>query len=111
MPARNYFTLAVLVIASACAKSPESISASYVADEKYTSRTCQQMLAEYARVSDLLIAASNQQSAARTSDTVGVLLIGLPLGSMGGDDVEVKVAQLKGEQEAIRRAMGIKRCA
>lgn len=43
-----------------------------------------------------LEALSKQQNKAATNDAVGVALIGLPLGSMSGGDVETEIALLKG---------------
>lgn len=41
---------------------------------------------------------------------VGVILIGLPVPSMSGDNIAPEIARLKGEQEAFRKAMALKEC-
>ncbi|WP_281405000.1 hypothetical protein [Nitratireductor sp. XY-223] len=43
------------------------------------------------------------------NDVVGVILIGLPVSSLSGDNIAPQIARLKGEKEAIRQAQ-IKRC-
>jgi hypothetical protein len=54
---------------------------------------------------------STQQRHARTNDTVGVIFLGLPVSSLSGDNIAPEIARLKGENEAIIRAMRIKSCA
>ncbi len=54
--------------------------------------------------------AANLQNQARTGDTVGVLLIGLPMASMTGQNVAPEVARLKGEHEAVYKAAIEKGC-
>ncbi len=100
---------AAIVLAS-CAKAPESISASYISDVGYQQYTCDQLGSEMSRLSSALALASAQQEKARTNDVVGVILIGLPVSSMSGDNIAPEIARLKGEQEAVRRAAMIKRC-
>ena len=78
-------TLLFLFIA-ACAKSPESIAPSYISDVGYQSWQCKQLAEEDQRLAGALATASTQQKNARTNDTVGVLLIGLPVSSMSGDN-------------------------
>jgi len=101
--------VAALFIAS-CAKAPESISASYISDVGYQQYTCDQLGSEAGRLSSALATASAQQEKARTNDAVGVILIGLPVSSMSGDNIAPEIARLKGEQDAVRRAAMIKRC-
>ena len=105
----------VLVAAAAgllasCAKAPESISASYISDVGSQQYTCDQLGSESSRLSSALATASTQQEKARTNDVMGVILIGLPVSSMSGDNIAPEIARLKGEQEAVRRAAMIKRC-
>lgn len=42
---------------------------------------------------------------------VGVILIGLPVSSLSGDNIAPEIARLKGEQEAVRKAMVLKNCS
>ena len=106
----HWATLALLML-TACAKSPESIAPSYISDVGYQSWSCAQLAGEQMRLSQALATASTQQRNARTHDTVGVIFLGLPVSSMSGDNIAPEIARLKGENEAIIRAMRIKGCA
>lgn len=97
-------------VLSGCAKDPESIAPSYVSEVGYRSWSCQQLGEESARVGEALTRASAQQSNARTNDIVGVVLIGLPVSSLSGDNIAPEVARLKGEQETLRKVMITKNC-
>jgi hypothetical protein len=105
-------TAIVLAFAAlaACAKSPESIAPSYVSEVGYRSWSCNQLAEERGHLSAALAQASTQQEQARTNDTVGVILLGLPVSSMSGDNIAPEVARLKGETEAVRKAMITKGC-
>jgi hypothetical protein len=95
---------------AACAAAPESIPASYVSEVTYQHFTCPQLGEESSRLSTALVTASKQQHQARAGDTFGVILIGLPVSSMSGGNIAPEVARLKGESEAVRRAIITKRC-
>ncbi|HEY7557150.1 MAG TPA: hypothetical protein VIH18_20300 [Candidatus Binatia bacterium] len=102
---------AAVLLLVACAKSPESISPSYISDVGYQSWSCEQLGQEQMRLSHALASASTQQRKARTNDTVGVIFLGLPVSSLSGDNIAPEIARLKGENEAIIRAMRIKGCS
>jgi hypothetical protein len=105
----NCLTLAaatlVPVVLGACAQSPDTIQPAYVSSVPYEAWTCAQLGGEQQHIASALTTASAQQNQARTNDTVGVLLIGLPLSSMAGENIAPQIAHLKGEQEAVRVAM------
>lgn len=103
--------VAVAAALGACAKSPESISPSYVSEVSYQAWSCQQLSDETLRLSSAYASAAQQQEKARTNDVVGVILIGLPVSSLSGDNIAPEIARLKGEQEAVRKAMVLKNCA
>ena len=107
-------SLAALAISAAilagCAKSPESIAPAYISELAYSGWQCSQMAGETARLNAALATASAQLEKARGNDLVGVILIGLPVSSLSGDNIAPEIARLKGEQEAIRKAMMSKRC-
>jgi hypothetical protein len=103
------FTVAVASL-SACAKAPEAIQAAYVDDARFSASSCRQLAEAYTAATERLLQASNEQSAIRQKDTAGVLITGIPLGSVMNDDLEPKVAALKGEQVAIRRSQAARRC-
>jgi hypothetical protein len=102
--------VAVAVIATGCAKSPESIAPSYISDISYRPLPCQDLANEERRTHEALSRASEQQEQARTADAVGVIMIGIPVSTLSGDNVAPEVARLKGEIEAIHRAMATKKC-
>lgn len=94
----------------ACAKSPESIAPAYVSEVGYQSWECETLAAEKARLDTAYATAATQQEKARTNDTVGVILIGLPVSSLSGDNIAPEIARLKGEQQTIDRVMVQKQC-
>lgn len=85
----------------ACASSPDSIAPAQISLAQYDGLTCKQIADQRAKVADDLASASAHQAAAHDSDTWGVLLIGLPVGSMGGGDHSAEIANLKGERAAL----------
>jgi hypothetical protein len=103
--------VAVAAALGACAKSPESIAPSYVSEVSYQAWSCSQLAEETLRLSSAYASAAQQQEKARTNDVVGVILIGLPVSSLSGDNIAPEIGRLKGEQEAVRKAMVIKNCA
>ena len=97
------------VIAS-CAKSPESIAPSYVSPMSLNGWSCSQLEAEQGRLVRALSTASDAQRQARTNDTVGVILLGLPVSSLSGSNQASNIGRLKGELEAVQKAMIRKGC-
>ena len=77
----------------------------------YQNWTCQQLGEETLRLNAAYATAAKQQYQARTNDAVGVFFIGLPVSSLSGGNVAPEIARLKGEQEAVRKAMITKNCA
>jgi hypothetical protein len=104
------FTAAAVSL-GACAKAPDAIQATYVDDARFSASSCRQLAEAYTATTERLLQASNEQSSIRQKDTAGVLIAGIPLGSVMNDDLEPKVAALKGEQAAIRRSQVSHRCS
>jgi hypothetical protein len=104
-----FLTVTVLVI-SGCATKPESIAPAYISDMAYKDWTCSQLAQEQSRLTSALSAASDAQRRARTNDTWGVILIGLPTASLSGSNVASEIARLKGELQALQRAAILKNC-
>ena len=108
------FPLAFAAIATlfmaGCAEAPTDIPPQYVSSVPYLDMTCRQLGDERLHLADQLVAASEQQDNARTDDTIGVLLVGLPTASMSGGDVAPQIALLKGEAQAVRQAEYRNRC-
>ena len=87
-----------------------SIAPAYVSAVTYTTWSCKDLANESLRLSAALGTASTQQENARTNDTVGVLLIGLPVSSLSGDNIAPQIADLKGRVEAVHEASVEKHC-
>lgn len=94
----------LMAVVVSCAPSPDSIQAAYVSEVPFRSWTCEQLGEENLRLNQALATASAQQDKARTNDTVGVILIGMPLGSMSGQSIAPQIALYKGQIEAVRTA-------
>ena len=105
--------LAVVVncLLIACAPKPESIAPTYVSHVTYSSCSCNQLKEEEVRLENALSSASSAQKKARTDDTVGVLLLGLPVSSLSGSNQTSNIGRLKGELGAVRKAMILKKCS
>jgi hypothetical protein len=101
---RKTLVVVAATCAAACAPAPESIQAAYVSEVPYRSWNCDQLGEESLRLNEALATASTAQSSARTNDAVGILLIGLPVGSMSGQSIAPQIALYKGQIEAVRRA-------
>lgn len=96
--------IAAMITLAACAPTPESIAPAYVSELPFRGYTCDQLGEEQARLQQALATASGQQSNARSNDVVGIILIGLPVGSMSGQSIAPQIALYKGQLEAVHRA-------
>lgn len=102
--------LIATLLLSACAQKPEAIQASYVSPVTYDAWTCPQLGQESARIESALAQSSTQQETARSHDVAGVLLLGIPTGSMSGESIAPEIARLKGTKAAIQQSMTLKNC-
>jgi hypothetical protein len=103
-------SIALVIPLAGCAKSPSSIDPAYVSATSYQSLNCQQLADEDTRVVHALGKASSHQERARTNDVIGVVLIGLPVSTLSGDNIAPQIADLKGQREAIHQASRAKGC-
>jgi hypothetical protein len=101
--------LAALFFAG-CATAPENIPPAYISEMSYMNYTCEQLAQEQERLASALASTSKAQRQARTNDTWGVILIGLPTASLSGSNVAAEVARLKGELQALQKAGIMKNC-
>jgi hypothetical protein len=108
---RRYIALGAIALLTACAKSPDSIGPSYVSEIGYHSWTCRQLSEENARLQSALAVASARQENARTNDVVGVVLVGLPVSTLSGDNIAPEIGRLKGEMDATFKAYRSKQCS
>ena len=94
---RKTLVVVAATCATSCAPSPESIQAADVSEVPYRGWTCDQLGEESVRLNEALAIASVAQRSARTNDTVGILLMGLPVGSMSGRSIAPQIALYKGQ--------------
>jgi hypothetical protein len=105
MIVRTAAIAAMAIAVSACAKHPDSIAASYVSQASFRGLSCGALAQESVRLNSILSRASTQQENARTNDVIGILLIGVPVSTLSGDNIAPEIARLKGEQDALNRRM------
>lgn len=102
--------LIIISLLAGCAAKPESIAPAYVSHMSYMNWTCEQLAEEQARLSVALSTASDAQRQARGNDTAGVILLGLPVSSLSGSNQASNIGRLKGELDALQKAMILKDC-
>jgi type IV pilus biogenesis protein CpaD/CtpE len=100
----------VALTLSGCAKQAVQIPAIPVAGAPYASFSCNQMSTERVRLGNELSNLSAAQSSAVTGDTIGVLLIGIPVSSMSGNDLEGQIGANKGAAQALELEISRKSC-
>lgn len=98
-------------ILASCAASPESVRPAFVSADPYIGMSCDQLAGERQRLALAVSDTSLKQERARSADTVGVLLLFLPLGSMSGQNREGELATLKGQAVAVDQVKFAKSCA
>ena len=104
------FVAACMLAVASCAKKPENIAAIDVGGDAYSRHSCAQLKADKLTIQQGLDQASAKQKDAASGDAVGVLLLGLPLSSMSGNDQETVIAVAKGKIQAIDRQALRKGC-
>ena len=101
----------IAVILTGCATKPENIPPSYISHVSYMNWECSQLVEEQNRLVSALSSASDAQRQARSNDTAGVILLGLPVSSLSGANQASNIGRLKGELEALQKAMILKNCS
>lgn len=95
---------------AACAKPPEKIEAVAIDDATYQNMTCEHINRQISSYeADYRFLAGQQQNAA-TADAIGVMVLGVPGGSLAGGDKETSIAVLKGQMASIKRVAARKSC-
>lgn len=107
---KSAIPLLIVATVGACAQKPEAIQAAYVSPTTYSGFSCSQLRAEAVRVDAAYTRAAAQQNKARSNDTVGVILLGLPVSSLSGENVAAQIADLKGRRETIQQTQISKGC-
>ncbi|GBQ45491.1 hypothetical protein ACM0P6_13985 [Komagataeibacter sucrofermentans] len=104
------FLLCLSVLGMAgCAANPSNISAQYIDPEPFMRQSCAQLAQLDQKDTQNLASAEMHQRRMHQSDAWGVALIGVPVGSAGGDRHK-EIGQLKGELEAIHTVEHGKNC-
>ncbi|MDP1661493.1 MAG: hypothetical protein Q8L55_06215 [Phycisphaerales bacterium] len=108
---RNLSLVCITLSALAgCATSPEYITPLAVSEAGYMAFDCDQLAQQQASLGKQLTEFSELQRSARSGDTFGVILIGLPMSTITGSNVSDKIAKLKGEIQALQKAADAKNC-
>jgi hypothetical protein len=100
----------ILAIVAACSERPEDIAAADIGQGAYATLNCQQLADRRFTYEQELDELSQSQRRARSGDTVGVILLGLPLSRMSGNDRETQIAVTRGHLREIDRERNAKRC-
>jgi len=100
---------ASMLALTGCASSPSDIGAQYVSPEPFMQESCAQLSQQDQTDTQDLATADRHQRHMHESDEWGVALIGVPVGSVGGDKHK-QIAHLKGELDAIHTAERGKNC-
>lgn len=100
---------------TACATSPDKISASYVSPLQYQSYDCGQIRGELVRISQRVDEVTGQQRKQASNDAlamgVGLVLFWPALFFLaGGNDKKEELGRLKGEYDALQTAAVQKQC-
>lgn len=110
----NLILLAAILLGAtllgACAQSPEDIVPAYISQSRFKGWSCELLVQEKSHLAAALITSSAQQQQARDSDIAGIILLGLPVGSLSGGNVAAQIARLKGERNAVERALAVNEC-
>ena len=92
-------TAAALAL-SACAKSPDSIAPVSMGNA-YAGVSCQQAADQLRAERATLAALEGKQRGAVAGDAIGVFLVGIPVSSLTGGNVEGQIAASKGKALAL----------
>lgn len=103
--------LGAALLLSACAAAPEAIPAADIGRGAYAQHSCAQLGSRYLELTQEIENLSARQRSARTGDTVGVVLLGLPLSSMSGNDNETSIAVARGHLQEVEREAQAKNCS
>ena len=93
--------LAAAFAVAGCAKHPGQIGAIQMDKDAYRDLNCRQLLVHEAEIRHDLEAVSYSQTSAASADAIGVLFLGVPFGSLTGEDKEALIAVAKGRLNAI----------
>lgn len=101
---------ACAIAVSACAKNPEDVVAADLGPNAFLNFSCSNLAKQELTVKQNIENLSAAQRSARSNDTLGVILIGVPVSSMSGNDQEAQLSVAKGQLQAISQAKVQKNC-
>jgi hypothetical protein len=107
----KYLAFPLILVAAACAKPPEEIAAADIGPNPYARYSCKSLTQEETSLTQSLENLSAAQKNAASGDALGVLLLGLPVSSMSGNDKEAAISITKGRLQAIDTVQAQKGCA
>ena len=107
---KKVVAIGLVVTVAACAQKPEDIQAAYISPNTYSGLSCGQLRAEAARVDNAYTRSAAAQNQARSNDTAGVILLGLPVSSLSGANQSAQIADLKGRQDVLAQAIIARSC-
>lgn len=115
MKARMIVASFMALSLSACATSPDKISASYVSPLQYQGYDCNQIRMELLRIGQRVDQVTGQQRREASNDAwamgVGLVLFWPALFFLaGGNDKKEELGRLKGEYDALQAAAVQKQC-
>jgi len=102
--------IVLVLTVAACAKQPDQISAVDIGPNPYLRHSCKNLAQEKLALEQNLANLSAAQKNAASGDTMGVILLGLPLSSMSGNDKETAIAVTKGKLQAVETARASRNC-
>lgn len=101
---RFIFASAIALTLAACAPAPGSI-APVSMPGAFEGVSCARALSILSDERAALASLEGQQNTALAGDSIGVMIIGLPLSSMMGGDVSGEIAATKGKIEALEQRL------
>ena len=96
--------LASLMIAGACAKSPDAIPPVSMGNA-FSGVACNQVSSMLVQERQALAALESRQRSAVAGDAVGVFLLGVPVSSLSGNDVSGSIEASKGKVIALENRL------
>tara|TARA_B100000795_G_scaffold223996_1_gene179335 strand:+ start:36 stop:368 length:333 start_codon:yes stop_codon:yes gene_type:complete len=97
--------LVSVIFFASCASRANSIAPANVSALEYKALSCADTKATLKTKRQAENALTRKQNNAATGDAIGVFFVLLPIGSIFGADVEGELAEVKGEVNALERAV------
>lgn len=107
--------VAALAVATACAPSPDQITATYFSPNAFSGMNCGQLLTERAAIAQRLpdLVARQDRAASQDAAMVTGAVLLLPIAGLfaaGGEDHSAEIASLRGQADAVAAAIRASGC-